>query len=141
MIFIQESKSRELTEAQKLSIWDGTHKWLESPAEGQSGGLCISWDSTIFEPNKATISKHWIYIRGRLHKGDFSSQENHNFINIYAPQKPREKVKIWEELQQIIDDNHDEAFCLAGDLNCIWRKKKLLIVSTGKLIPSPSNAS
>lgn len=42
MIFIQESKSDTLTDMLKLSIWDDSHKWLESPAVGQSEGLAIT---------------------------------------------------------------------------------------------------
>lgn len=66
MIFIQESKSEEeLSSIQKNSIWDDTHGWIEAPAEGNSGGLFIFWDTRKFEMNSASVSKHWIHIRGR----------------------------------------------------------------------------
>lgn len=72
-----------------------------------------------FEIKKAATSRRWIHIRGSLHIGDPSIQELHNFVNIYAPQKHRDKVQLWEEIQQILNDNQNEAFCIAGDLNCV----------------------
>lgn len=119
IIFIQESKCGEISVNQKDSMWEDTNKWIESPAEGQSRGLIISWDDTKFELTNQKIQKHWIYMRGNLHMGDKEIMAFHNFINIYAPQKTRDKRKLWEELQHVFNERHDEPFCVGGDMNSI----------------------
>lgn len=55
--------------------------------------------------------------------GDISC---HNFINIYSPQKPREKMRLWGEIQQILDAHQNEPFCIAGDFNCILDESESL---------------
>lgn len=45
VIFVQETKSADICDVLRDSIWDlNSHGWIISPSSGLSGGLLTSWD-------------------------------------------------------------------------------------------------
>lgn len=66
VIFIQETKCEELPEIFKESIWDDSHDWIVAGAQGQSGGLAVSWDKRNLEIKDSIVKANWIWTRWQV---------------------------------------------------------------------------
>lgn len=130
MICIQETKCSLLTDAMKDSIWPANaHGWIESRAQGLSGGILLSWDTSLISKIDESSSKNWIHLRGN----SIPESLTLNFVSIYAPQESTEKSQVWLEIQNIMSRHKDEPFCIIGDFNsirnareceaCVYRKR------------------
>lgn len=116
MVLIQETKCSNWTDSLMDSIWSRKyHGWLTYPAEGLSGGLLLSWDSTLVTLLDHKCFKHWIWFMG---KSCFNN-EILNIINIYAPQVNGSKRCLWLEIQSILISYQQEPIAIMGDFNSI----------------------
>lgn len=100
----------------KNSIWDvHSHGWMESPAQGFSGGILTTWDLQHYTHVSHTVNKNWILFKGA------TTTTNIQFIviNVYAPQSTGDKYVLWEQLSSIISNNTDIPICLMRDFNSV----------------------
>ncbi|XP_021975311.1 uncharacterized protein LOC110870438 [Helianthus annuus] len=86
--------------------------WVGAP--GRSGGLVSLWDPKRFSASRVVKSRFFLCIHGYL-KDDGKA---FSLINIYAPQKLRDKRSLCAELEGIIV--RDNAFWVVGGyFNCV----------------------
>lgn len=114
IIFLQEIKCQTLTDSFKDSIWDSTHEWSTSDAQGLSGGLITSWDTTLLTKVEGQSNHNWIWVRWK-HVNNLDATSRHiNGINVYGPQNSASKKRMWEELNEILIRYSKEPFCIGG---------------------------
>lgn len=100
----------------KDAIWPvNGHDWIESPAVGLSGGLLVSWNSSIINKVSSQVAKNLIWFWGTL----INDLNVFNIFNIYAPHDHGEKKSIFDQISSLIDQHSDEPFCIIGDFNSI----------------------
>ncbi|XP_076922863.1 uncharacterized protein LOC143584777 [Bidens hawaiensis] len=83
-------------------------------ATGRSGGLLSIWDPKRFSVSR--IEKHHFYLC--IHGILKDNGKVFSVVNVYAPQKLRDKRALWAELESIISRNHS-FWVVGGDFNCV----------------------
>ncbi|XP_022001105.1 uncharacterized protein LOC110898605 [Helianthus annuus] len=114
-IMLQETQFASLEGFDSGRFWgQGKYEcdWVD--ATGRSGGLVSIWDPKRFSVSRVIKNRFFLCIRG------VSNDDGKEFsvVNVYAPQKLRDKRLSWAELDGIIVQ--DNAFwVVAGDFNCV----------------------
>ncbi|KAL1803738.1 hypothetical protein ACET3Z_032385 [Daucus carota] len=117
-LVLQENREQALSRIQQVDlIWDSSnHSWIMVEAEGLSGGLAFSWDSSFIELSSQFSSRNWIWFHGRgkgNHLAEFCC------VNVYMPHKKRKRKIVWQELLALIFKFKELPICFIGDFNCI----------------------
>lgn len=116
IICIQETKCSHWNAHMINSLGLGSNiGWEHSPARGQSGGLLTFWNPLLVEVTDKSHTANWLLITGKckVDGSDFVC------INIYAPQKLRDKQSMWEELLHVISHYNVSNIMLIGDFNAV----------------------
>lgn len=111
---LQETKCKSWDIGMLNSLWNAnTHKCIQAPSSGQSGGILTSWDTRNFQLIHHVITPNWI-----LYKG-ITTNTHKQFIciNVYAPQDPVAKSVIWDQFNNILTSNDDTPVCIMRDFN------------------------
>nr|XP_043619980.1 uncharacterized protein LOC122591809 [Erigeron canadensis] len=88
--------------------------WEAVEPTGRSGGLICAWDPGVFSKISCVKDKNFIIVKGKV-KG---VEDTVNVVNVYAPQKIRDKRKLWESLVNV--KNVDKGMWIAmGDFNAV----------------------
>lgn len=116
VVCVQETKSVEWNKFMKMSIWDADdHGWLFSSSVGLSGGLLLSWDSTIIDYLSHKINRNWICFLGKI----ILTGKSFTIFNIYAPANTAAKQLLWEEIKTKYWCLDNEPILLIGDFNSV----------------------
>lgn len=98
-ICIQETKCQRWTDLMKDLIWPVIgHCWINSPPHVQSGGLLLSWDSSLLSILQSSFPRHLIWIKVLLS----GSINIFNIINLYAPPRNIRKTTALVRGQKIL---------------------------------------
>ncbi|XP_076928241.1 uncharacterized protein LOC143605053 [Bidens hawaiensis] len=119
-IMLQETQFASLEGMDLGRFWGkGCFEFDWVGATGRSGGLLSIWDPKRFSVSR--IEKHHFYlcIHGTL-KDDGKAFP---VVNVYAPQKLRDKRALWAELESIIFQNHS-FWVVGGDFNCVRERSE-----------------
>lgn len=83
-------------------------------ANGRSGGLISIWDKSMFNSSEVIKSNSFLIIFGScsLFSNLFA------IVNVYGPQSPSEKRKLWEELLKI-KNSRTACWIFFGDFNVV----------------------
>ncbi|WOH08750.1 hypothetical protein DCAR_0728198 [Daucus carota subsp. sativus] len=116
MVHLQETKIKQWSTREITSLGLGSDvKWVESPANGMSGGILTLWRDEAFILSHQRSAANWILVRGSSNfvVGGIA------FLNVYAPQATAEKRKLWEELLDIILTLKEKYIMVIGDFNAV----------------------
>ncbi|XP_023729444.1 uncharacterized protein LOC111877143 [Lactuca sativa] len=81
---------------------------------GRSAGLISIWDSTCFQNLEVIKNRCFLIVIGKCK----NIEGNVNTVNVYGPQSPSEKKKVWNELLRIINERTD-MWVVFGDFNVV----------------------
>ncbi|GJR55266.1 RNA-directed DNA polymerase, eukaryota [Tanacetum coccineum] len=112
---IQESKAKEVNEITIQALWGSRNVgFVYKPADGLSRGLINIWDRSCFTVKDSFVGEGFIVMIGNWVgiDGDLV------VANVYAPQNPIEKQKLWENLKIIRRNTQGHWLCF-GDFNAI----------------------
>lgn len=95
LLCLQETKSQNwpICKVHNLGLCNNVG-WVESVAQGRSGGLLLVWEKDYFEVKETVVHRSWIAVKGILSK----TGAQFVCINVYAPQKSRDKSMLWDVL-------------------------------------------
>lgn len=113
---MQEIKCSKISQNMKNDIWDyEEHGWAIQESEGAFGGLITSWDKDLFE--EINVQKH----RTRYGLIYYAKKTSFKFhcVNVYAPQEPKEKRDLWDNLSSVHSSFEQEPICFLGDFNAV----------------------
>lgn len=104
-------------------------EWISQPSIGLSAGLLCSIHSTFsgvgFLGVRINMLNMVVYV-----------------INVYAPQSPSAKRRVWEDLLNIKRSNSHGEWCIVGDFNavsCVEERKGRSGVSSAREIADFNN--
>lgn len=112
---LQESKMADSDLFRVKNIW-GNYQfgYVESLANGRSGGILSIWDPNSFELVDSVIHENFVIVKGKWIATSFDCY----IINIYAPQGEREKVELWNKIVDFMNNNSGN-YVLCGDFNSV----------------------
>nr|XP_043616235.1 uncharacterized protein LOC122588172 [Erigeron canadensis] len=117
IIFIsfQETQCSGLSEAYFRSFWGSQDmEWDIVEPTGRSGGLACVWDPGVFTKISSFKHSNFLLIKGKFKgRGDVV-----NVINVYAPQRLRDKKSLWEKLLELRNADGD-LWLFMGDFNAV----------------------
>lgn len=116
-ICLQETKCDNWNTLQQDSIWDSKmHGWITVDSVGLSGGLAMSWDTSVAVRLNHTCNQNWIWFHGAL-----KSHTSAEFYCVasYMPHKKKRRRQIWQDLRIMQDNIGESPLCIIGDFNCI----------------------
>lgn len=122
MVCLQETKCLHWTSPMKNSIWkEIDHGWIESSAQGLSGGLLTTWDLSVFKLESFVWHTNFILFKGKV----LSTGKLFYCFNIYAPTNPELKKYLWLILQECyFQQEVDIPGLLVGDFNCVFNEEE-----------------
>nr|XP_043639892.1 uncharacterized protein LOC122611005 [Erigeron canadensis] len=114
-ISLQETQCASINETIIRKFW-GKAKlgWEGVDPTGRSGGLICMWDTGIFNKIGGYKDSNYLIVKGNI-KG---YNESIWLAKIYAPQKLRDKKRLWERLTEI-RNNEGGIWLLMGDFNSV----------------------
>ncbi|GJR52184.1 RNA-directed DNA polymerase, eukaryota [Tanacetum coccineum] len=113
----EESKWVQVTRRKVNSIWSNRDLEFDFVASsGNSGGLVSIWDPSLFNVSESFKGAGYLITMGTWVNAD----EECMFINIYAPQQPDEKRKLWAEIKRCCSIFNGLIFVF-GDFNAVRR--------------------
>jgi len=99
------------------SCWGGSDCAFEIiEATGRSGGLLTVWDENIFKLSDVSKGRHFLAVFGKLQ----GVAKEVAIVNVYAPQPPSEKSKLWKDLTQL-KSSREANWIFLGDFNAVRR--------------------
>ena len=88
-------------------------------ASGNSGGLVNGWNTRKFKKLKSVEDRNFLITTGVL----IEDGTVINFVNVYAPQKVRDKRLLWERLKGCM--LVDKLWVFMGDFNSVrWKEER-----------------
>jgi hypothetical protein len=127
--FLQETKIADVEDYMIHGLWG--HKevgWVLQEAEGRSGGLLTMWNNSSVKFLCSFSGVGYLGIKVEV-------VGNVLFLfNIYSPCNLEGKKKLWEELLVLKNLNGDGEWCVGGDFNAVYsrRKGKVVVVIVDK---------
>ncbi|PWA93718.1 cytochrome P450 [Artemisia annua] len=95
------------------SIWGNyNYEYVESLANGRSGGIISIWDPNVFLLDKSFVFENFVVTKGSWVAAKFDCF----VVNIYAPQSEREKLELWNKMVDFMNANKGN-YVLCGDFN------------------------
>ncbi|GLT55434.1 hypothetical protein SLA2020_285550 [Shorea laevis] len=122
LLFLQETKLEIVDNGMCRCLWhsDG-FEWAMKESVGAAGGLLCIWDNLKFVKDMEFTGEGYIGISGVWGP----EKKRCHFVNVYAPNDRQKKLKVWEELSQMIVEKGGR-WMLARDFNavrCIEERK------------------
>nr|XP_043616057.1 uncharacterized protein LOC122587973 [Erigeron canadensis] len=112
---MQETQSVGVSESCVRSYWGRSKmEWEVVDPVGRSGGIISVWDPGVFCKIDCVKDRNFMLIKGRI-KG---CEEMVYVMNVYAPQKVREKRDLWSRIAEIKERN-DGLWFLIADFNAV----------------------
>ncbi|XP_023748838.1 uncharacterized protein LOC111897099 [Lactuca sativa] len=100
--------------------WDSLEfSWSAVEATGRSGGILSIWDNNVFNVMEVIRSRYYLITVGRW----IGIQGLTILANIYVPQAPVGKLKLWNDLINIKNEKHG-TWIIFGDFNVARRPKE-----------------
>ena len=91
ILCLQETKCGKWNPREVMALMPGKQvDWAEVASTGLSGGLITVWDSNLVKIDSMEVDRNWIMMLGSV----ISSGEKFLCVNVYAPQKGREKTRM-----------------------------------------------
>ncbi|XP_071709361.1 uncharacterized protein [Rutidosis leptorrhynchoides] len=112
-IALQETKCQDFPEFWIKMFWGNSeYKYTCKKSRGNSGGLLLVWDPSLFKANHIIERDSFIAVKG-LWK---SAGTELILINTYGPHTDEGKKKMWSDLCDVM--NYDDAmWVIFGDFN------------------------
>ncbi|KAL9659549.1 hypothetical protein QQ045_024356 [Rhodiola kirilowii] len=122
MVFIQETKIKKLEDSAVDKMWGREkYSWSSVDTEGARGGLLTIWDTSFMDLISEEKGKGFILLHGTV---TFNHQKVLlNFLNVYAPNAKKEKLKLWETLVDLKSFYKGE-WVLGGDFNSVLQEEE-----------------
>ncbi|XVF79317.1 hypothetical protein PTKIN_Ptkin14bG0211600 [Pterospermum kingtungense] len=114
-IAVQETKLKEVSPRIHRWLWGNeTISFEVVVSDGNSGGLISVWRNDFFSVDLKYVSQRFILLLGTIKRSNFKC----GIGNVYAPNNDSERLTLWKELQDIIDES-GVPWCLTGDFNVV----------------------
>lgn len=118
---IQETRASSIEAGLCRFIWSGlTFDWVHKSACGRSGGLLSIWNSSIFQRTEVTEGEGFLCIKGAWGNNATPCA----IVNIYSPCNMQGKRALWKALKELMGDDPDRCWCLAGDFNAVCSRSE-----------------
>ncbi|KAK1414539.1 hypothetical protein QVD17_30285 [Tagetes erecta] len=112
---LQETQFEDPRKIQFDSCWGNiSFEYLAIGSTGRSGGLACLWNPYIFTKIDSFADRYYLWVKGRA-KG---ISEALNIVNVYCPQEPILKRRLWQTLLAL-KEVHDGLWVLLGDFNSV----------------------
>lgn len=112
----QETKSLHWTGKKIESLGMGSLiDLIEVPSLGLSGGLLMVLKSDLITLQFFKKERHWIWLTGKCN----NTGNIFGCVNVYAPQKPKDKMSVWEELSTLLLESQNVPVVLIDDFNSV----------------------
>jgi hypothetical protein len=95
-------------------------------ARGVSGGICTTWNTTVFREDQRLESTHWVLV----HLKHLPSGIIYPIFNVYMPNNYWEKIECWESLMRVKEVGLHQNCIIVGDFNTTLHqgeKKEVLL--------------
>nr|XP_043620102.1 uncharacterized protein LOC122591944 [Erigeron canadensis] len=112
---IQETQTNNIPDKVFKSYW-GNSIFESEVVEprGRSGRIVSLWDPGVFKKIDSVKENNFLLIKGRI-KG---CEEDAYVVNVYAPQKVKEKSELWEKIMRLKLNSPGKWFII-GDFNVV----------------------
>ncbi|GJW29123.1 RNA-directed DNA polymerase, eukaryota [Tanacetum coccineum] len=122
VIRLQETKCGMVDNIWVEDMWgDMGTGYSQLPANGNSGGIIVIWDTRVFWCKEAAGDERFIAVKGEW-KG---RNEDVFLVCIYGPHVSRHKTSFWDRLGGLMN-RWNRAWCIFGDLNVVRRNEDRL---------------
>ncbi|GKU98554.1 hypothetical protein SLEP1_g11546 [Rubroshorea leprosula] len=115
VVFLQETKLERLQGNLCKMLWySDEFDWVMKESVGASGGLLCVWNRGEFVKQREFSGDGFVGI-----SGEWGSQKlKCNLVNVYAPNDRKKKLKLWEDLRHMIEEEEGR-WLFAGDFNAV----------------------
>ena len=130
ILCLQETKCGSWSDRSISSLgFSANPGWIETPSQGQSGGLLTVWEEKFLSLCSFKTASNWILIRG------VCKLDNRCLviINVYAPQISDHKQEVWAAIQDEIASAQVPYVLLMGDFNSVRKKSERLNTAFNKV--------
>ncbi|GMJ01672.1 hypothetical protein HRI_003836400 [Hibiscus trionum] len=115
MVFIQETKKEEFSEAEIGKLWyDEEFDYKFSKASRRSGGILTIWDINKFKEESSLVTSRYILISGTW----ITENVHCSCINLYAPCDKLGKQALWNEIVSL-RNVWRHPWLVGGDFNAV----------------------
>ena len=115
-VCIQETKSKELSDARCFVIWgDNNVGWIHNKGDEGSGSLLSMWHKNVFEYESHVMGTGYIAVYGQHLKTSYRCV----VVNVYSSCSLRGKKTLWEDISKVRQSSHVLAWCICGDFNAV----------------------
>ncbi|XP_028083439.1 uncharacterized protein LOC114284691 [Camellia sinensis] len=112
LAFFQETKKASSSSVEVKRVWHRDKmEFMVVDAEGRAGGLLCIWDPEVFHLSDCCSNRQFILIAGTV-LNSFDCV----MINVYAPNDPVRRSKLWETLARL-KLSFTRPWCIGGDFN------------------------
>ncbi|PWA76953.1 hypothetical protein CTI12_AA229170 [Artemisia annua] len=119
VIGLQETKCGMVDDIWVEDLWgEQGCGYAQLPANGNSGGIIMIWDTRVFTCKEAVGDERFISVKGTW-KG---KNEEVFLVCIYGPHVSRQKTSLWDRIEGLMN-KWQGAWCIFGDLNVVRRNE------------------
>ncbi|XP_071690123.1 uncharacterized protein [Rutidosis leptorrhynchoides] len=120
---LQQTKLNCINGKWVMALWGSEEcDFIQKTKVGKAGGQLLILNTDQFVATDVIEFDSVIGVRG-IWK---AKNCNLNVINIYGPQDDKNKLKLWNSLSEILEQDCDEVWLLCGDFNEVRRKEERL---------------
>ncbi|XP_057444522.1 uncharacterized protein LOC130736749 [Lotus japonicus] len=116
MLLVHESKLEEVDIRVCRSLWGSDDcEWLFKASDNRAGGIICIWQRGKFQLHNSLVGDGFVALLGYWE----NQPSICGIINVYAPCNSVGKQKLWDDLEELINNTGISCFCIAGDFNVV----------------------